>query len=175
MNTQELNILETFDASVRLEPNSAIIYSIAARVEQKLIRDPGAWLAGEPVPLDIYERILPHGICSSWVFAVRAPINTGAERHPNSQQRMMSYRGAGDLQVWDGNKWRSHYLVSDLSLQVKNRWISIPPNTWHQAVVTEENWIVVSFHTVSEDELTEERPDTTDINLTHQRRYLDGQ
>ena len=38
---------------------------------------------------------------------------------------------------------------------------------------SEENWAVVSFHTVSEDELIEERPNPTDNKLTRQRRYVD--
>ena len=113
-------------------------------------------------------------IRSSWVFAIRAQANTGAERHPNSQQRMMSYRCSGELQIWTGERWRSNTLVSDLEAQIENRWISIPPNTWHQAVVTKENWIVVSFHTVAEGELIEERPDADNIGLTHQRKYLNG-
>jgi hypothetical protein len=33
------------------------------------------------------------------------------------------------------------------------------------------NWTVVSFHTVPENELVEERPDPTDFRLIHQKRY----
>ena len=54
-----------------------------------------------------------------------------------------------------------------------SRWASIPPNTWHRAVVSGRQWVVVSFHTVPDHELIEERLHETDAELTHQRRYID--
>jgi hypothetical protein len=39
-------------------------------------------------------------------------------------------------------------------------------------VVPEEDWVVVSFHTVPEDELIEERPDPDDRALTRRKVYL---
>lgn len=174
MDKEELKILGSIDTLLRHKPVRETIKSIVKRVEQKLIKDPAALLAGEPVPLNTYSQKLPDVIHSSWVFVVRAPANTGAERHPNSQQRMMSYQGSGDLQTWDGRKWRSNYLTSDNTMPLERRWLSIPINVWHQAVVAEENWIVVSFHTVPENELVEERPDEADTKLFHQRRYLEA-
>ena len=175
MDKQELKILQILDTIARQESVSELIGSVVLRVERWLTQDLGALLAYKPVPLATYGGRLPNIIRSSWVFVLRAQANTGAERHPNSRQRMMSYRGSGDLQIWTGERWRSNPLVSDSNTQIENRWISIPPNIWHQAVVTEANWIVVSFHTVPEDELIEERPDATNTGLTHQRRYLDVQ
>ena len=175
MDKQELRILQIIDAITRQEPVRAVIDSVVLRVEQRLTQDFGALLAWEPVPLAMYGGRLPQIIRSSWVFVLRAQANTGTERHPNSHQRMMSYRGSGDLQIWNGGRWCSNPLVSDSEVPIENRWISIPPYTWHQAVVPEENWVVLSFHTAHEDELIEERPDTTDTELTHQRRYLDVQ
>jgi len=175
MNKQELKILQVLDAIARQKSVSAIINSIVVRVERKLTQDFGALLTWEPVPLATYGGRLPNMIRSSWVFVVRAQVNTGAERHPNSCQRMMSYRGSGDLQMWAGGRWRSNLLVSDSEARIKSRWLSIPPNIWHRVVLPKENWVVLSFHTVPEDELIEERPDPTDTKLTHQRRYLDKQ
>ncbi len=175
MNKQELEILQVLDAIARQESVSIIIDSIVVRVEQKLAQDTEALLAWEPVPLATYGGELPDMLHSSWVFVARAETNTGAERHPNSCQRMMSYRGSGDLQIWTGVRWRSNLLTSDPEEQIERRWISIPPNVWHRAAVPKENWVVLSFHTVPEDELTEERPDPTDTRLTHQRRYSDEQ
>jgi hypothetical protein len=152
-----------------------------SRAEQKLAHSLRAPLAWEPMPLATYGGTLPNMICSSWVFILRAQTRTGAERHPNSHQRMMSYRGSGDLQIWtdesvpsnEGKGWCSNPLVSDPEARIESRWVSIPPNIWHQAVVPEENWVVVSFHTVAEGELMEERPDAADTELTHQRRYME--
>ena len=169
MDKEEVKTLHILDAVVRQK--SAMIESIILRVEHKLIRDPEASLAWEPVPLALYGDRLPDMIRSSWVFVLRAFTNTGSERHPDSHQRMMSYRGSGDLQVRTGDEWRSNLLVSDHDTWI-HRWISIPPNTWHRAIVPEENWAVVSFHTVAEDELIEERPDESNAGLTRQRKYL---
>ena len=85
----------------------------------------------------------------------------------------MSYRGKGDLQTRVGDEWHSHVLIDDPGVPLLSRWASIPPNTWHQAVVSGSHWGVVSFHTVPDHELIEERPDSTDLELTRQRTYLD--
>jgi hypothetical protein len=175
MDRQELKILQILDAIARQESVRAMIDSVVLRVERRLTQDFRALLAWEPVPLATYGGRLPNMIRSSWVFVLHARANTGAERHPNSRQRMMSYRGSGNLQTLTGGRWRSHPLVSDSEVQIESRWISIPQNIWHQAVVPEENWVVLSFHTVPEDELIEERPEKTNTKLTHQRRYLDRQ
>jgi hypothetical protein len=60
----------------------------------------------------------------------------------------------------------------EISIQTLSRWVSIPAGTWHQAVVPDEDWVVVSFHTVPEDELIEERPDRDDAGSTRLRTYL---
>ena len=129
----------------------------------------------EPIPLDVYGVSLPAGIRSSWVFILRADAATGAERHPNSRQRMMSYRGSGNLQTRTGENWNSHRLESNFDSPTEQRWISIPENTWHQAVVAPgPNWAVVSFQTVPAEELIEERPDPADDRLTVRKRYLNS-
>jgi hypothetical protein len=128
-------------------------------------------MAWEPIPLSIYGESLPAFIRSSWVFVLRAWATTGAERHPNSHQRMMSFRGIGDLQTEDDGHWQSNLLISNREVALAQRWVTIPPNVWHQAIVADSDW-VVSFQTVSAEELIEERPDTTDASRTQQRKYV---
>ena len=53
-------------------------------------------------------------------------------------------------------------LASSPDGPIESRWASIPAGTWHQAVVPDEDGVVVSFHTVPEGELVEERPDPDD-------------
>ena len=159
------NILKPKSVRKKIDP-------IAERVEQKLIEDPKSDLAWESVPLVTYRADLPELIRSSWVFAVRALVNTGAERHPNSHQFMMSYKNIGDLQIRIEDSWTSNHLVSALNDPIKNRWVSVPPNVWHRALASEENWIVISFHTASADELIEERPDPDDEKKHKQRYYV---
>jgi hypothetical protein len=172
-NVEERNILQILDELVNNRAVAAMIDAIIMRVEHKLGQKPDALMAWEPIPLDLYGKELPTLIRSSWMFILRGQATTGAERHPNSHQRMMSYRGTGDLQLWSDNSWHSSFLVSDLDAPLHSRWVSIPPYTWHQAVVPQQNWVVVSFHTAPQNELIEERPTPNDTKGTDQRRYLD--
>ena len=190
MTAEESSLLEILDTIVGSEEIRAQIYPIVERVRTELARNKKAQMTWEPIPLTIYGGALPSGIRSSWVFVLRAGATTGAERHPNSHQRMMSFEGAGDLQVRarhgtspsirrtglaDGSEvqWQSNFLVSDPDAPLERRWISIPRNVWHQVVVPEgPDWVVVSFHTVPPEELIEERPDSDDAGRTKQMRYL---
>jgi hypothetical protein len=174
MNQTERSLLESLDAILRADAVRSRIQPIVERVAENLARNPTAPMAWEPIPLSLYGMPLPPPIQSSWVFILRKQVTTGAERHPNSQQRMMSYQGAGDLQTGGPGQWQSHPLVSADSARLEQRWISVPPGVWHQAVVADLDWVVVSFHTVPAEELIEERPDAADAGRTHQRRYLAG-
>ena len=175
MNRKELKILEILDGIIRQSSIKAIIDSIVPRVEWKLAQDLNALLAWEPVPLGTYGGSLPAMIRSSWVFVLRAQSNTESERHPDSCQRMMSYENSGDLQIWDNGVWRHNLLINDFSTPLERRWVSIRPNMWHRAVTSRENWVVISFHTVHENELIEERLDEINKESIIQRRYLGEQ
>ena len=190
MTAEESSLLEILDTIVGSEEIRAQIYPIVERVRTELARNKKAQMTWEPIPLTIYGGALPSGIRSSWVFVLRAGATAGAERHPNSHQRMMSFEGAGDLQVRarhgtspsirrtglaDGSEvqWQSNFLMSDSDVPLERRWISIPRNVWHQVVVPEgPDWLVVSFHTAPAEELIEERPDSDDPGGTKQMRYL---
>ena len=178
VTAEERSLLERLDAIVGSEEIRAQIYPIVERVRTALARNQKAQMTWELIPLTIYGGALPSEIRSSWVFVLRAGATTGAERHPNSHQRMMSFEAAGDLQVQTGadggqGQWQSNFLVSDPDAPLEGRWISIPRNVWHQVVVPEgRDWVVVSFHTVPAEELIEERPDSNDAGGTKQMLYL---
>ena len=130
--------------------------AITRRVRAALQRDEALRLAWEPVPLPTFHD-LPGDIRSAWVFVLRAGVVTGAERHPNSIQRVMSFRGVADLQTWEHGRWRSNPLHSADSHDA--RWLTIPENVWHRPVIGPlYDWIVVSFHTATDADLIEERP-----------------
>jgi len=171
---QERSILELLDGILQSHAVRDQIQPIVRRAAQQLAAEPTSPMAFEPVPLAVYGESLPSFIRSSWVFLLRAGATTGAERHPNSHQRMVSFQGAGDLQVGGEGRWQSNPLISNREASVDQRWVSIPTNHWHQAVVPDDDWVVVSFHTVSAEQLIEERPDAAHPGLTHQRRYLGG-
>ncbi len=85
----------------------------------------------------------------------------------------MSLRHAADLQTWEAGRWQSNVLVSDPTAAMERRWLSIPVNVWHQPVMADGDWTVVSFHTVEAAELIEERPTgKPDEPGTKQRRYV---
>lgn len=171
MEQDEHEILEALDIAIADKAITPTMNELVFRVEQKLSERPEEVLAWEPIPLDLYRSPLPQAIRSSWVFILRANTITGAERHPNSHQRMLSYRGQGDLQTREGGEWCSHLLRSDRTLPIEQRWISIPANVWHQGVVPGENWVVASFHTVAEHELIEERPAIGAEDRVQQKKY----
>jgi hypothetical protein len=169
MTKEERSLLETLDKVVQSEQVRPQIEPIVERVRADLARKPEALMAWEPVPLETFGA-LPPSIQSGWVFILRAGADTGAERHANSHQRMMTFAGSGDMKL-DAKgtpndveteseiAWKSHILVSDSNAPWDRRWISIPKNIWHRPMVSKEtDWVVVSFHTVLAEELIEERP-----------------
>jgi hypothetical protein len=198
MTLDDRAILQALDAILRSEKVRAQIQPIVERVGADLATKTQALMAWEPIPLSIYGNALPAVIRSSWVFILRAGANTGAERHPNSHQRMMSFEGSGDMQVGEDQQrsnvgllravatasqggqmseisipWQSNVLVSDSNAPLEQRWISIPKNVWHRPVISKEaDWVVVSFHTVPAEELIEERPSEDGVSGTRQMRYL---
>lgn len=177
MSTQwsltERTVLEALDIILRAEEVRARIRPIIERVGRELARNRQAVMTWEPIPLSIYGNALPPPIRSSWVFILRAAATTGAERHPNSHQRMMSFEGIGDMQTGGEGQWLSNHLLSELNVDLERRWISIPQDVWHQVVVPNAaDWVVVSFHTVPADELIEERPDAAASGQARQRHYV---
>ena len=173
MTAEERSRLELLDAALRSGSVRDHIRSVVVRVSEALSQKKDALMSWEPIPLDIFVTTLPAEIRSAWVFVLRAGADTGAERHPNSHQRMMSFEGSGDFQTSENGKWQSNVLVSDPDASLERRWISIPANVWHRPVVNAEtDWVVVSFHTVAPEELIEERPDDSRVAGTRQKKYL---
>ncbi|MEX2272023.1 MAG: hypothetical protein WD690_11150 [Vicinamibacterales bacterium] len=153
----EQDILQALDRAVRRSLGRDEIQNAIREMGRRLASDADLRIAWQALPLGIYDD-LPAGVRSSWVFALRAGLTTGAERHPNSHQRVMSVIGSADLQIWDGTRWQPHRLTSREDGALADRWLSIPPHTWHRPVIDPlEDWYVVSFHTAEADELIEER------------------
>ena len=173
MTLEERSRLETLDTALRSDKVREHIRSVVARVRDQLAPRKDALMCWEPIPLDLIATTLPPEIRSAWVFVLRAGANTGAEKHPNSHQRMMSFEGSGDFQTGEPGKWDSNVLVSDPDAPLERRWISIPPNVWHRPLIdAEADWAVVSFHTVRAEDLIEERPDDSREAGTRQMKYL---
>jgi hypothetical protein len=158
---------------VSAEPARATIRATLDRVLQQLAAS-GDLMAWEVVPLEVFGDRLPPSIRSCWIFAIRPNADTGAERHPNSHQRSLSLFGRGSFELRVGGNWNVHPLTSADDSPIDDRWVSIPPSTWHRLFVGSGPWGMVSFHTVVPQELIEERPAKTgDLDgETHQERYV---
>jgi len=172
LSPSEKSTLTVLDQLLQSAAVRAPIDAAVGPLERKLAANSSAQMAWETLPLSLFDPGLPETIRSSWVFILRGGAVTGAERHPNSHQRTLSYRGAGDLQTMEGGRWRSHALVSEPGAPLGERWVSIPANTWHQVVVRGGHWVVVSFHTAPAEQLIEERPDSDDARASRRRLYV---
>ena len=167
----ETQMLECLDSLVQQASVRRELDAIADRLKASLAAGRSSALVYQPIDLSLYGATLPPGIRSSWVFALRRNTVSGAERHPNSIQRMMSYRGSADLQTRPDEQWISNHLLSDPDAPLKDRWLSIPAGVWHQGVMGNEDWVVVSFHTAAAEDLIEERPSAGEEGTTR-RFYL---
>ena len=99
MTADERARLEALDAVIRSNELRAKIKAVVDRVGAALAQKPEAVMTWEPIPLETFGPGLPPEIRSAWVFVLRAGADTGAERHPNSHQRMMTLHGTGDMRV----------------------------------------------------------------------------
>jgi hypothetical protein len=173
---EERTRLESIDVALRSDTVREQIRPIIERVRAELARKNEALMTWEPIPLTVFGGALPREIRSAWVFVLRAGADTGAERHPNSHQRMMTFEGNGNMRTEEAGQWQSNILVSNPEASLEQRWISIPQNVWHRPVVgAEADWTVVSFHTVPAEELIEEKQDESSQDGTKQMKYLEKQ
>jgi len=173
MTPEERTRLESIEVVLRSDTVREQIRPIIERVRAELARKNEALMTWEPIALTVFGGALPREIRSAWVFVLRAGADTGAERHPNSHQRMVTFEGSGDMQTEERGQWQSNVLVGDHKAPLERRWISIPQNLWHRPVVgADADWTVVSFHTVPAEELIEEKPDDSSQDGTKQMKYL---
>src|SRR6266516_4364529 len=141
-------VIPALDAVVRTPSAAGQVREALQRVLQQLAlsREQMAW---EIIPLSALGCSLPESIRSCWVF------------------------GSGIFEVREAPGWTACGLVSEPSAAIEQRWVTIPPATWHRLFVGQQAWGMVSFHTVAPEELIEERPvDPDDLDgRTHQERY----
>src|SRR3954447_19041957 len=139
MRPEERTCLESIDTILRSDAVRQQIRPVVECVRAELARKKEALMTWEPIPLTVFGRALPTEIRSAWVFVLRAGADTGAERHPNSHQRMMTFEGSGNLQTSEHGNWQSNVLVSDADASLEQRWILIPTNVWHRPVINSES------------------------------------
>src|SRR6266481_8822596 len=91
MTPEERTRVESIEVVLQSDTVREQIRPIIERVRAELARKKEALMTWEPIPLTVFGGAMPPEIRSAWVFVLRAGADTGAERHPNSHQRMMTF------------------------------------------------------------------------------------
>jgi hypothetical protein len=122
------------------------------------------------IPLDLYQRALSADVLSCWVFVLRRNHKYGAERHPNSIQRMFALDGAGAMELWEHGHWRRH----DFEAGRSDDGLSIPAQVWHRTAMLADVWAALVFHTAPAMELIDEvgDPAESQVFTTRARTHL---
>ena len=173
MEDEEVRVLETIEASIVAPPLRRSFDETIERLARALAERPDEIMTWETIALDRFSPPLPAEIRSAWIFTLGAGVATGAERHSNSHQRSLAYRGSGAVRTRSDAAWQSVPLSSDPVGPIEARWASIPAGVWHEWVVGEEELTVLSFHTVPAAELVEERPAEGDESGMREMRYAE--
>src|SRR5204862_7682325 len=119
MTPEERTCLESIDTILQSVNVRQQIHPIVERVHKDLAGKKAALMTWEPIPLTVFGRALQREMRSAWVFVLRAGADTGAERHPNSHQRMMIFEGSGDMQTEERGQWQAKVLVSNGEARVE--------------------------------------------------------
>jgi hypothetical protein len=101
---------------------------------------------------------LPEGIASAGLFVLPARSRPTPHRHPNSIQHMRRLSGEARVRLTLGDE------VLDRSVGADERWVVIEADATHQIDVGNQEFVVISFHTVPQEELLE-------VTETGQRHY----
>jgi quercetin dioxygenase-like cupin family protein len=111
-------------------------------------REPFGWRF-----LDLGARQLPDDIRSGAVFVLPAGTTPPGHHHPNSIQHMRVLAGRALVTLWPAERAARH---DRYGVGTERPWLVIPRGVVHQIeVMPESELVVLSFHTVPEDELLE--------------------
>jgi hypothetical protein len=101
---------------------------------------------------------LPEGIASAGLFVLPPRSRPTSHRHPNSIQHMRRLAGQARVRLTLGDQALDRLVGAD------ERWVVIQADATHQIVVGDREFVVLSFHTVPQEELLE-------VTETGQRHY----
>jgi quercetin dioxygenase-like cupin family protein len=143
-----------------LRPQIAEAVDVARRMSATS-REPFGWRF-----IDLGARNLPDGIRSAAVFVLPAGTTPPAHHHPNSIQHMRVLAGRAVVTLRSRESTAQHdpgrYGVGG-----ERPWLVIPRGVVHQLkVLPEGELVVLSFHTVPEEDLLE-------VSAAGERTYTD--
>jgi len=101
---------------------------------------------------------LPEGVASAGLFVLPARSRPTPHRHPNSIQHMRRLSGEARVRLTLGDD------VMDRLVGADERWVVIEADATHQIDVGDREFVVISFHTIPQEELLE-------VTETGQRHY----
>ena len=110
------------------------------------------------IDLNVLRRELPEEIGSCWIFVLKEDVPSGCHYHPNSIQHMVVIKGQGTSTV--GGKTRRMLQFESSNASLEDIWYVIDKGVPHEFFPTEEDMVVVSFHTREADQLEEIACDT---------------
>jgi hypothetical protein len=163
-------IMTELDALVREHQRAGRFNLILTQLFDTLQRSPELPQAWQPLPNEFFNRKLPGGVESGWIFALRGGGKFPNERHPNSWQRSIAIRGVALFETYENDGWVKR-PISGAGETVAQRSVSIPENVWHRIAIGPETFVSLSFHTVPANDLIEETCVGDDFSKTSRRLY----
>jgi mannose-6-phosphate isomerase-like protein (cupin superfamily) len=134
---------------------TTLVRDLVRDLEAKM-KASGKPFEGAPMPVGLIADRLPPGILSAWVFVLRPRTPTPAHQHPNSIQHMAVIQGGGLGLI--GTK---QFVLQPYDPAFPERSVYvIPAGTAHAFEAGNEILAVMSFHTVSAEDLVEVEVDT---------------
>jgi hypothetical protein len=157
VTSDELAIISQLDTLIFRSEVLLEIQRIADELSQEIQAKPTAAYVRAELSLALFGVELPKGIKSSNVYVIRPGVSSGLERHPNSHQRSMSLAASGTFVLGSPEQRQRRAITCNKREELRSRWVSIPPDTWHEAIAGEEHWTVITFHTAPDKEIVNER------------------
>jgi len=143
-----------------LRPQIAEAVDVARRM-LATSREPFGWRF-----IDLGARNLPEGIRSGAVFVLPVGTTPPGHHHPNSIQHMRVLAGRAVVTLWSRESTAQHDPVR-YGVGEERSWLVIPRGVVHQLeVLPEGELVVLSFHTVSAEDLLE-------VSAAGERTYTD--
>jgi quercetin dioxygenase-like cupin family protein len=154
--------LRALDALIEgeLRPQIAEAVDVARRM-LATSREPFGWRF-----IDLGSRDLPQGIKSGAVFVLPARSSPPGHHHPNSIQHMRVLAGRAVVTLWSRERTAQHDPVR-YGVGGEQPWLVVPRGVVHRfEVLPEGELVVLSFHTVAEEDLLE-------VSAAGERTYTD--
>ena len=128
------------------------IHSLVDSLKKQLPQtpEPFVWSA---IDLQSIRAPLPDSIRSCWIFVLKKDVPSGCHYHPNSIQHMVMVEGDGASKVGPNSAQMKRFGEPNSSLD--DVWYVIPEGMPHEFFPTEQDMVVLSFHTCASDELEE--------------------